>query len=403
MSEESKIIDDDAMPSGSSEPAPDLEPTAEEILLQQEQEDARKRAEILSQTSEGDNVFIKRSVVGAPIKERAYICTLSVDEWMADGIEYIARKYGGGHYFCQIKMRNGRFMPNSSWEFKVDKSVVGEIDRENNKDEVVKAIEKMGAPKQEDGLLKTVLEIQNAKGSDTMAMMMAMMKMTSEQNAQAQQSQAAMMSAMMTAMATMSGNKSGSELKELIAPLMAAALAPKKETSTKEMIETFVQMKQLMGGENTPHEDSLLSTIGKMAPPVISMIAQGMTQPIPQPLPAPQPAPAPNMEMLENQMIINRLLSLAEKNADPGFVCEMLGYFVNDAQMDQVEAFLNLPNWFELIAQQESRFAPYRAWLTGVREEFLRVEPEPELEPVPAPAPVAEAVTETKSKRKAGK
>jgi hypothetical protein len=71
---------------------------------------------------------------------------------------------------------------------------------------------------------------------------------------------------------------------------------------------------------------------------------------------------------LQETMLFNLLISNAEKDNDPEPYANMLLDIVGD---DEAEKMLNVPNWFELLVERDSRVQNYQAWFINLRAIML--------------------------------
>jgi hypothetical protein len=199
--------------------------------------------------------------------------------------------------------------------------------------------------------------------------------------------------------------------------------------TTQDLLQELMLMKQIMGGDNkggagiddflkmlevakgmvsssepAGTNDILMEGIKSIAPMLAAGFAQQQQQPqlsqiqrinyppklapdvLPNPapvIPVQTPAPIATQEQpptlnlnqseidamkLQEMMLFNLLISNAEKDNDPEPYANMLLDIVGD---DEAEKMLNVPNWFELLVERDSRVQNYQAWFINLRAIML--------------------------------
>jgi hypothetical protein len=198
--------------------------------------------------------------------------------------------------------------------------------------------------------------------------------------------------------------------------------------TTQDLLQELMLMKQIMGGDNKSGagiddflkmlevakgmvsssepagtNDILMEGIKSIAPMLAAGFAQQQQQPTQQmprqivqqinpPQMQPNPAPIKPVEnvapiatqeqpptlnlnqseidamKLQETMLFNLLISNAEKDNDPEPYANMLLDIVGD---DEAEKMLNVPNWFELLVERDSRVQNYQAWFINLRAIML--------------------------------
>lgn len=193
----------------------------------------------------------------------------------------------------------------------------------------------------------------------------------------------------------------GAQLRETLGLMTAMREAmglhtqPQTKSTIGEVVDAIRELKAVsgeLGGDGAKEKDTGENLV-ELAKPVIELVSQAMNErraPVSEsaPLPAievpasirqPNPAPAPSQPEIPDMglkdlalvFVLQNLVKMAEKNED----IEKGAEIVYEKLPDELIELMELPHWFEVLAQTTQRvgidIAPHQEWFTKVRDRTL--------------------------------
>ena len=350
-----------------------------DILVQEKDIELIDKIILSDDMQKGGIIRIERR---GPLEQNwSFVCKLPAEQWgdTNDRIEWCKNMFGGGEYNCRTFRANGQmyksfaFAIDPRYQGKLDKDEIQRLnDRTDKGDGLTKILESM-APKPGDGLrvsdMLNMMDRQNNKGEQAMAMMMTMMVKSMEVSAQQNMG-------MMTALATMfAGKSNGSDNQAILLELIKQK---QERTPMTETLEMMKSVKEIFGDGNKDEEkDDMWSKIGRIAGPVLTGIMAG-GQPKAGPTPTPtagQPAPPPRQIPAgmvyqlppQYQVMLKLGLSAAERGSDPALYYDLLVDNMGDDGIKMLQQALTGDDWCAKMFGDEAQVAHIRPWLDELR------------------------------------